>query len=76
MMEVSTRIRLDMMQDVLKIDNSTFNHKIFEWAKEFGFTIDGDYLNINKASISDFITELDRQFESWRNDEHIRSNKI
>lgn len=68
MMEVSSRIKLDMMQNVLKIDKSTFSNKIFEWARQFNFIIDGDYLNIDKDSVTDFITELDRQFESWRKD--------
>lgn len=65
MMEVSTRINLDMMRDVLDMDKKTFNNKIFEWAKEFSFIIDGDYLNINKETISDFIYALDKQFAIW-----------
>lgn len=53
MVEVSTRIRLDMIRDVLAMNKKTFNNKIFEWAREFGFTIGGDYLIINKNTISD-----------------------
>ncbi len=59
MMEVSTRIPLDMMQDALSLDKSTFHKKIFDWAHQFNFTIDGITLVINKKEkISDFINEL------------------
>jgi len=65
MMEVSTRINLDRMQNVLNLDKKTFDNKIFEWARDFNFTIDGDNLIINKATVSDFIDALDKQFASW-----------
>jgi len=65
MMSVSTRINLDRMQNVLDMDKKTFDNKIFEWAEEFGFTIDGDNLIINVNTVSDFIEALDKQFASW-----------
>ena len=65
MMEVSTRINLDRMQNVLNMDKKTFDNKIFEWARDFNFTIDGDNLIINKETVSDFIDALDKQFASW-----------
>jgi len=65
MMEVSKRINLDRMQNVLEMDKKAFDNKIFEWARDFNFTIDGDNLIINKETISDFIDALDKQFASW-----------
>lgn len=65
MIKVSTRIKLEMMRHALNMDLKTFNGKIFKWAEDFGLTIDGDYLIINKETISDFIDELDRQFKTW-----------
>ncbi len=59
MLKVSTRIRLDMMKETLRMDVDTFNDNIFDWAEKFGFTIDGDYVVINKDSVSDFIDSLD-----------------
>lgn len=53
------------MQNVLHIDKKTFDNKIFIWAREFGFIIDGDYLIINKETVSDFIDALDKQFAIW-----------
>ncbi len=75
-MRVSTRISLDRMQEALDIDNKTFNDKIFDWAEEFEFTIDGDYLVINKETVSDFIDSLDRQFDMWEKAEKERDGKI
>lgn len=76
MIRVSTRINLDRMQDALDMDNKTFNDKIFDWAEEFEFIIDGDYLIINKETISDFIDSLDRQFAMWEKAEEERDGKI
>jgi len=38
---------------------------IFKWAEEFSFTIDGDYLVINKETVSDFIDALDDEYKKW-----------
>ena len=65
MMRVSSRIRLDIMRDVLNLDLHTFNEKIFEWAEEFSFEVDGDYLNINKDTVSSFIDSLEKKFSEW-----------
>ena len=53
------------MQNVLDMEKKTFDNKIFEWAREFDFIIDGDNLVINKDTVSDFIDALDKQFASW-----------
>jgi len=65
MIEVSTRLKLEFMRKALKIDEDSFTNNIFKWAKEFGFTIDGEYLVVNKETVSDFIEMLDDQFASW-----------
>ncbi|MHA1486669.1 MAG: hypothetical protein ACTSSC_05810, partial [Promethearchaeota archaeon] len=44
MMEVSNRLRLDMIRVALDMDEKLFTHKVFQWAKEFNFLIDGDFL--------------------------------
>lgn len=76
MMSVSTRIRIDMFRDFLKLAPMEFNEKIIDWADQFGFVIDGDYLNIHQEKISDFIDELEKQFDLWKSDESNKSSKI
>ena len=76
MMEVSTKIKIDMMHDVLGLDKSIFNKKLFDWAAQFGFTIDGDYLIVNRDSIDNFINELDASFKLWNEKERGEEGKI
>lgn len=64
MITVSTRIKLDMMREVLKMNRDLFNEMLFDWAKEFGFTIDGEYLIINKEKSQDFLDNINEYFKS------------
>lgn len=75
-MKVSTRIKLSMLRNILDTDKKTVDNKVFEWAKNYGFTIDGDYLIINRDTVSDFIDALDKEFVLWAKKEKIKSNKI
>ena len=76
MMRVSTRINLDRMQDVLDMSKKKFNNKIFEWAEEYGFTIDSNDLVVNKDTVSDFIDMLDGRFNDWQEKEKNNTGKI
>ncbi len=65
MLAVSTRIRMDMMQRVLGLDADTFSNKIFDWAAEFKFKIDGDFVVIEGGDVTGFISKLDAEFADW-----------
>jgi len=58
MMEVSNRLRLDMMRIALDMNEKTFTEKVFQWAKRFKFLIDGDYLIVNEDTVEDFLNDL------------------
>ncbi len=58
MMEVSNRLRLDMIRVALEMDEKLFTQKVFQWAKQFNFLIDGDYLIINQDTAKEFIEDL------------------
>jgi len=58
-MQTSTKVNLDRMQDVLGMERKKFNKDIFRWAEIFNFSIDGDYLVVNKETVSNFISYLD-----------------
>jgi hypothetical protein len=58
MLDVSYKIRLDLMREALKMDEKTFSIKIFDWAHQFNFIINGDYLIVNPENIDDFIDNL------------------
>ena len=63
MFEVSNKIRLDMVRTVLNMDEKMFNDKIFQWARQFKFIIDGDFLIINSDTINEFLENLKMGFD-------------
>ena len=58
MMEVSTRINLNMLKETLDIESSIFYQNIFNLASKLGLIIDGDSLKIDNVSKTDFIRAL------------------
>ncbi|MBA7584206.1 hypothetical protein ES708_26159 [subsurface metagenome] len=74
MMVESDSLSLDTLRDALKMDAHTFSNKILDWAIDYGFEIDGDYLITNKSTISDFIDELDKYFTLWEKGSSITIN--
>ena len=53
------------MRKILKMDEDTFNDRIVDWAEEFGFHIDGQYVNFAGSDVSGFIKELNAKFAQW-----------
>lgn len=76
MIAVSTKIKLDMMRQLLGFDEATFNNKIFDWAIEFGFKIDGDFIVIEGGDVSSFISNLDKEFTAWDSNVEKKTGKI
>ncbi len=74
MLKVSSRLKLKMMRTALELEKESFNNQIFEWAKKFEFTIDGDYMIINKETISAFLNHL-KSLES-RDPEDYKDNQL
>jgi rubrerythrin len=59
MLSVSNRLKLKMIRIALGLDKESFNGQIFDWAKEFEFTIDGEYLIVNKDTSAAFLHHLE-----------------
>ena len=62
-MMVSERVRLGMLESILNLDKDKFYATILEWADKFKFTIDGDYLIINKETLEPFLNHLENSDE-------------
>jgi alkylation response protein AidB-like acyl-CoA dehydrogenase len=75
LMSVSDRIRMDQMLNILDIDRRTFDLKLLDWAIEFGFKIDGDYIQLKQETMDSFIDMLDAQFEEWAEMESTQTAK-
>ena len=55
MMSVSTSIRLDMMREILGMKSLEFSRNLIDWAVDFGFIIDGDYIRIAEIMLKYFL---------------------
>ncbi len=52
MLKVSDRLSLSMIRETLEMTPKEFNETIFQWAMDYNFRIDGDYIVIQDNSDS------------------------
>ncbi len=74
--KVSNTISLDMMRRSLNLPEEIFLERIYDWAAEFNFKIDGSNLLINQDTLENFITSLDKQYEEWGKKEAGKQQKL
>ncbi|MHA1240305.1 MAG: tetratricopeptide repeat protein [Promethearchaeota archaeon] len=60
LLSMSKRVRFDMLQEILKVNKETLLQIIINWGKKNYCEIDGDYLNINKESLTQFFEDLNQ----------------
>jgi len=75
-LQVSTKLSMNRLQDSLQMADQEFNRKIVDWAHEFGFTIEGEYVIVNQSTVSDFLESLDNQFSEWSQSTRSKESKI
>ena len=61
LLSMSRRVRFDMIQEILKVNKETLLQIIINWGKKNYCEIDGDYLNINKDSLTQFLEDLNQK---------------
>jgi len=59
LLEVSKRIRIEMIQTLMNIEKEKLFDLLIDWGKKYQFEIDGDFLNINKETLPDLLKSLD-----------------
>ncbi len=74
--KVSTRIKIEMLRTYVRMEESEFTDKLFDWAEEFGFKIDGDSIAIENADVSGFVASLDKYFAEWNAKEKRKVGKM
>ena len=57
---VSKRIKVNMIQELLKVNKETLIKVLIEWGQKYNFELDGDYLSINKELLPKLIDDLNR----------------
>ena len=58
LLKVSKRIRIDMIQEILKISKETLIELLIKWGDKFNCEIDGDYIIINKEYLDELLEYL------------------
>ena len=54
----SNKVKLKFMSKILRMDKKSFSQDISKWSKDFGYSIEGDYLIIPPDKKTDFIEQL------------------
>lgn len=63
LLRVSKKVKINDIRDILDLERKTLLPIIVEWAEDYGFKVDGDYLILNEESLSDFLNNLDGLLE-------------
>ncbi len=61
LMLMSNKVRIDLIQEILKITKSELIALLTKWGEKFNFNLDGDYLIINKETLNDLFNELENE---------------
>ena len=61
LMLMSNKVRIDLIQEILKISKTALISLLVKWGERFNFKLDGDYLIINKHTVDDLINELEKE---------------
>jgi tetratricopeptide (TPR) repeat protein len=56
---MSDKIRIDIIQELLKISRTELIDLMISWGSNFDFKLDGDYLIINKNKLDDIFNDLE-----------------
>lgn len=76
MIQVSPRINITVLKEVLGVESSIFYQNIYNLAAQLEITIDGDYLKVDKISVSEFIRGLNEYFKLGISDEMLIQEKL
>ena len=72
----SSRVRIDMVRDAIQLDPVTFSQKIWDWAENLNFKIDGDYIVFEHQDMDQFLADLDANFDAWEAREQAKEGKL
>jgi len=60
LLKISKRLRIQMIQDLLNVDDKKLLEILIEWGEKYQFEIDGDFVNINKETLPNLLNALDK----------------
>jgi hypothetical protein len=66
--KVSDRIEVARLADALCIDEKLAWQRVFDWAEQFGFKVDGNVIVFGSGDTAKFVDDLDKEFAEWHAD--------
>ncbi|HME51422.1 MAG TPA: hypothetical protein VKM55_04345 [Candidatus Lokiarchaeia archaeon] len=72
LVNVSKKLRISQMAEMLDLSTQEMNHRIVDWAADYGFTIDEDVVEFTGGRKDDFISSLDEAFADWTKKSALR----
>ncbi|MBN2153972.1 MAG: hypothetical protein JW839_21120 [Candidatus Lokiarchaeota archaeon] len=66
--KVSDRIEVARLADALDIDEKLAWQRVFDWAEQFGFKVDGNAVVFGAGDTARFVDDLDKEFAEWHAD--------
>ncbi len=76
LLTVSKRVRIDMLREYVEMDNDQFLEKLVEWAAEYNFTIDGDFIIPASDDAGRFVENIDAMFDAWEASSMTKGSKL
>jgi len=65
LLRVSRRVKIDDMAVMLGVTRNDLLFKLGDWAEQFGFTLDGEFVAFEDVQVDAFITSLEDEFRQW-----------
>ncbi len=64
--KVSDRIEVAKLADALGIDEKLVWQRVFDWAEQFSFKVDGNMVVFGSGDTAKFVDDLDKEYAEWR----------
>jgi len=65
LLRVSNRVRIGMVREFTGLDDKRFLEQLVQWAAEYKFKIDGEYVVTEGGNVDEFVRNIDAMFEAW-----------
>ncbi|MEX2684919.1 MAG: hypothetical protein Q6373_025315 [Candidatus Sigynarchaeota archaeon] len=66
--KLSDRIEVAKLADALGIEEKHAWQRVFDWAEQFGFKVDGNMIVFGSGDTARFVDNLDKEFAEWHAD--------
>ncbi len=76
LLTVSKRVRIDMLREYVQMDKDQFLEKLVEWAAEYNFTIDGDFIITASDDAEKLVQNIDAMFDEWEAASEVKGSKM